>query len=117
MLYDFISVTRYLTSIDVDKLSRLLQYSKIPYQVNEHGPNTGNGQNLYFEIKVSTQHYSKAKAITQKFKAAQLIESQRCPKCGSLNKELIEKPTIIQRIIYVGTTPVRCKKCSTVYAI
>ena len=111
---DFISLVSYLDSSELEILKAKLQRSKIPCLTNEHGPNTGTGQNFYFEIKVNPRHYTQAKRVVEEFKL-QASKNQRCPNCRSSSWETISNPTILQKIIYIGTTPIRCKKCKTIY--
>lgn len=114
---DFISLTSYLNRSEMEKLKRRLEQARIACLVNEHGPNTGNRQNFYYEIKVSSEQYHKATKIAHDFKETQRIKNQRCPKCGSSNWEPVPKLSLFQKIIYVGTTPVRCKDCNTKYIL
>lgn len=113
---DFVSLIDYLDFKESEALKSQLQESKILCLVNEHGAHMGDDQNVYFEIKVSPNHYIQAKKIAEKFKVSQFVKKQRCPKCGSLAREPVPRLAFFQRLLYIGTIPVRCKKCKKIYA-
>jgi hypothetical protein len=117
MSKEFVSLTQYLNGSEMEKLRGHLEHAKIICFINEHGPHAGKRQNFYYEIKVSSDQYYQAKKIFRDFKESQRIENQRCPKCRSLDWEPVPKLNFLQKIIYIGTTPVRCKDCKTKYIL
>ncbi len=117
MATDLISLISYLDFKESEALKQQLHQSKIHCLVNEHGAHMGDDQNVYFEIKVNLAQYKQAKKIAEQFKVSRFIKNQRCPNCKSLARELPPKLTIFQKLLYIGTTPVRCKKCKKVYGL
>jgi hypothetical protein len=112
---DLVSLIEYLDSIELQTLQADLSRAGINCVVNNHGPRSGKTRSFYYEIRVSYEQYSRAARIVEEFKASQSKKSQRCPKCKALAPEPLEKLTFFQRIYYMGTTPVRCQECKTVY--
>jgi hypothetical protein len=116
MSADFISLASYLTTDELDSIKGRLSSSKIKYIVNGHGAKS-RYHSAYYEIRVAKEDYVQAKIIVDKFKVSNFLKNKNCPKCNSTNYEVIEKLNIFQKILYIGTTPVKCKKCKTKFFI
>lgn len=117
MSNDFISIISYVKPDELQILKKQLDGGKIKYIVNGQGATIGYEDEDYYEIRVAKQDYPTAKSIVNKFKAARFVKSRQCPKCKSPLYEPITNLNFFQKILYVGTTPVRCKKCKTKFVI
>jgi RNase P subunit RPR2 len=113
---DSVSLASYLTTSELDTLKGRLNSSKIKYVVNGHGAKS-RYQSAYYEIRVAKEDYPQAKIIANKFKAANFIKSRSCPKCSSTVYEEVTDLSFFQKILHIGTTPVKCKKCKTQFFI
>lgn len=116
MADDFITLASYLTTSELETLKGRLNSNGIKYAVNGHGAKS-RYQSAYYEVRVSKEDYEEAKSIADKFKAANLAKSRKCPKCGTTSYERVTDLGFFERLFYIGTTAVKCKKCKTKYAI
>lgn len=116
MANDFVTLVSYLTTSELDNLKGKLNGSSIKYIVNGHGAKS-RYHSAYYEIRVLQEDYAQAKMIVAKFKAANFIKSKTCPKCGSTQYEPITHLSFFKKLLYLGTTPVKCKKCKTQFAL
>lgn len=114
---DLISLISFLEGDELQVLKKQLDENKIIYFINKHGGTTGYEDSDYYEIKVSPVDYNRSKAIANKFKASNFIKSRKCPRCGSLSNEPVKSLSLFQKIFFLGTTPVQCKKCKKVFTI
>lgn len=113
---NFVTLISYLDEHEAKALQKMLSEKNINYLSNGHG-GASRFRSFYYEISVSSEDLPRAKEITSKFKVSQSLKKNKCPKCGSLVHELVKDLGFFQRILYIGTTPVRCKKCKTLFGI
>lgn len=76
MQSDFVSLIEYLDFKESEALKSQLKESNIPCLVNEHGAHMGDDQSIYFEIKVSPDHYIQAKKIAEQFKVSRFVKKK-----------------------------------------
>jgi|SRR5690606_24194457 len=114
---DFIHLISYLRARELQVLRSQLDGNKIRYTVNGHGATIGYEDDDYYEIRVAGEDYPTAKRIANKFKASNFIKSRQCPKCKSTLYEPAKNLSFFQKIFFLGTTPVQCKKCKTKYPL
>jgi hypothetical protein len=117
MADNFISLISYLESDELHLLKKQLDQGNIIYLVKSHGANTGDNEAIYYQVEVSEQDYNRSKPIIDSFKVSQFGKKKKCPKCGSPLHYPVKKLTFFQKILYIGTTPVKCKKCKTIFGI
>jgi hypothetical protein len=116
MSTDFVSIASYLDGDDVQVVRKKLDSSGILYIVVK-GSNDYYYSGEYYQVKVDPKHFSAAKGIINSLRAENFIRSRKCPKCGSMVNEPVTGLNIFQKLLYLGTTPVRCKKCKTKFVI
>lgn len=116
MSANFVTLISYLDEYEAQALKKLLSEKKIEYQSNGHG-GASRFRSFYYEISVSSEDLLRAKEIIGKFKVSQSLKKNKCPKCGSLLHEPVKNLGFFQKILYTGTTPVKCKKCKTLFGI
>lgn len=114
---DLIILINYLKASEAESLKSELNSNKINYITKAHGATTGYEDDDYYQIMVAREDYSRAKVVANKFRARTFVKSRQCPKCKSMQYEPVTGLNFFQRILYWGTTPVRCKKCKTRYVI
>lgn len=113
---DIISLISYLTLSELDSIKARLNSHNIKYIVNGHGARS-RYHSAYYEIRVRKKDYKKAKGIADRFRAETFLKSRKCPKCGSRLYESVSNLNFFQKLLYLGTTPVKCKKCGNKYFI
>lgn len=113
---DFVQLISYLKLSELESLKSRLNAEKIEYVVSGHGA-ASRYHSQYYEIRVLQKDFNKAKAVANKFRAASFVKSRQCPKCKSPLYEPVTKLNFLQKIFFMGTTPVQCKKCKTKYVI
>lgn len=113
---DFVELIDYLKPSELESLQNRLDAEKIEHIVSGHGA-ASRHHSQYYAVMVLRTDYHKAKEIANKFRAADFVKGRQCPKCKSLLYAPVVKLNMLQRILYLGTTPVRCKKCGTKFAI
>jgi RNase P subunit RPR2 len=112
---DFVSLISYIDADELQELKKQLEGNRIKYIVNKQGATAAYIHSNYYEIKVPLQDYDAAKAIANRFKATRFVKSRKCPKCKSPLYDPVTKLNFFQKILYLGTTPVQCRKCGTKY--
>jgi hypothetical protein len=117
MTKDLVSLISFLEGDEVQVLKKQLDENKIIYLINKHGGSVGYEDSDYYEIKVSPVDYTRSKVIIGKFKASSFNKSQKCPRCGSLSHKPVKTLNLFQKIFFLGTTPVKCKKCKKVFTV
>lgn len=111
-----IQIIDYLDEHEAKIVKTMLSAKGIQYIANGHG-GASKYQSYYFKISVSHLDQAAASKIIAEFKASQKVKKNRCPKCNSGIYEPAKDLNIFQKILYLGTTPVRCKKCKTLFGI
>lgn len=114
---DFVSVISFLSPSELQIVKKQLTGNGVTFIVKECGGTIGYEDSDYFEVLVSPNDFSRAKSIVSKFKVTQFVKSRKCPKCGSMVNEPVTGLNIFQKLLYLGTSPVRCKKCKTKFVI
>lgn len=114
---NFISRIGYLGPGELQILKKRLDQLKVIYLVKSHGANTGDNNSLYYRVEVSEQDYNRSKSIPNSFRASQLAKRKKCPKCNSPLHSPLKRLTFFQKILYIGISPVKYKKCKTIFAI
>jgi hypothetical protein len=113
---ELITVTSHLKKEEADRIKRLLNSVQINSIVSGHDA-ASRHSSLYYQIGVKREDFRSAKHIIDKEKVKIFIEGKKCPECEYLGYREIEKKGLWQRLLYVGTTLVQCKKCKHKYGI
>lgn len=113
---EFIQVISYLDEHEAQALKKLLSEKNIKYLSNGHG-GASRFRSYYYQISISSDDLGRAKEIINKFKVSQFVNKRKCPSCGSLLYEPAQNLNFFQKLLYLGTTPVQCKKCKTKFGI
>ena len=116
MADNFVELISYLKFSELESLKSRVNAEKIEYIVNGHGADS-RYHSQYYQIRVLQKDYNKANEIANKFRAADFVKGRQCTKCKSPLYEPVTKLNFLQKILYMGTTPVRCKKCGTKFVI
>lgn len=110
----FISLGRYFTHDEVQNIKGQLQAQDIRHLIKGHGPHLGNPTEFsvseYFEVEVDSDKLQTAKVIADKVRVKRFVDNQKCPKCGHLGHVTVDK-SMLERVLFIGTTLVQCKKC------
>ena len=114
---NFISLISYLEPDELQGLKKQLDQVKVIYLVKSHGANTDDNESLYYQVEVSEKDYNRSKSIANSFRASQFVKKKKCPKCNSPLHSPVKGLTFFQKILYTGTTPVKCGKCKTIFGI
>jgi hypothetical protein len=118
---DLVSLGRYLTYEESERIKGQLNTLKIKYISSGHGLHTGEpigaDSSEFFEIKVNSTDSKRAKEIFNREKVKSSITRLKCPKCGHFGYTEVTNKSIFQKIYYLGTTLVECKKCKEKFTI
>lgn len=116
MADDFVELIGYLKLSELETIQNRLNAEKIKYVVSGHGAESRH-HSQYYAVTVLRRDYDKANEIANKFRAANFVKSRQCPECKSPLYAPARKLNFLQKMLYMGTTPVRCKKCGTRFVI
>ena len=111
-----IKVASFLSDSELKAVKRGLEGQRIKCFVSNRGSVPGEYHDPYFEISVNSADYEKAKSVVDKALVKSLEENNKCPKCKATEYWAIEKK-LWQRLFYLSTTPVVCKKCGCKYIV
>jgi hypothetical protein len=113
----YIKVAEFLTSSEAEAIKHSLRSNSIEFTFNGTGANYDEtGGSVYYEISVSQDQYDKARrliAINRKPAKGEV----KCPHCGFTGYRTKPKKTIFQRLLYLGTELVECKKCKRNFGV
>jgi hypothetical protein len=112
-----IKIASFLSESDCNSLTAELHARRIAHFASSKGSEPGAYHDPYFEVSVGAMDYLTAKRIANKIRAKVLIESRMCPTCKTASYGIIEKKGLFEKLYYLGTTRVQCKKCKTKYVI
>lgn len=113
---ELITVVSHLTSDESSHVKGILNSLKIPFIESGHDAKS-RYSSLYYQIRVERKNYRTAKQVVDRNKARIFIDSRKCPNCKSLGYKEIEKKGFWKKMLYVGTTLVRCNKCKHEFGI
>jgi hypothetical protein len=111
-----ITVANYLTVEERNRLMSFFNARKIPFVVNGHGPTDKFGS-YYYLIKVEKRNFDIANNLVKSEKSRIFMASKKCPNCKSLDFTRLVKKGLWERVLYFGTTVVRCNFCKSKYSI
>jgi hypothetical protein len=112
---DFILAASFLKESEKNAIIHQLEQQGINYLINKHGA-ASRTRSYYFEIKVDPIDSEKAAKIINDYKINLLAQKNNCPYCKSSFYEPI-KLSFFKRLLFIGTTPVKCKNCKKTYGI
>lgn len=110
------TVISHLTADEANRVKGILNSSKIPFVASGHDAKS-RFSSLYYQIRVERKNLKAAKQIVAKHRAQVFIDGRKCPKCKSPGYKEIEKKGIWKKLLYMGTTLVKCNKCKNEFAI
>ncbi|MFN7651887.1 MAG: hypothetical protein ACK5PC_01570 [Cyclobacteriaceae bacterium] len=113
---ELVTLISHLTDDETNRIKGILNSLKIPLIISGHDAKS-RYSSLYYQIKVERKNLSIAKQIIAKHRAQVFIDSRKCPKCKSLGYKEIEKKGLWKKLLYIGTTLVKCNKCKNEFAI
>jgi hypothetical protein len=111
-----VTVISHLTADESNRVKGLLNSSNIAFVASGHDAKS-RYSSLYYQIKVERKNLKTAKQIVARHRAQVFIDSRKCPKCKSLGYKEIEKKGFWKKLLYAGTTLVKCNKCRNEFAI
>ncbi len=111
-----IKIPRILEAKEAREVENALKGRAIPYFISNRGSATPY-HDTYYQISVNAGDYLLARRIVMRVLANSLIENQKCPKCKYEGYKIIVNKNWLERIYYIGTTRVQCKKCKTKFVI
>jgi hypothetical protein len=113
---ELVTVISHLTTDEASRVQGILNSLKIPFVTSGHDAKS-RYSSLYYQIRVERINLRTAKVVVAKQRAQIFIDSRKCPKCKSLGYKEIEKKGLWKKILYMGTTLVRCNKCKNEFSI
>ena len=111
-----VTVISHLTADEANRVKGILNSLKIPFIASGHEAKS-RFSSLYYQIRVEKENLKAARHIVNKHCARVFIDSRKCPKCKSLGYKEIEKKGFWNKLLYAGTTLVKCNKCKNEFAI
>jgi hypothetical protein len=112
-----IKVSSFLDKTEIAEVESALREPKIEYFISSKGSASGRYHDPFYQVSVNATDYILTRRIVSRILAKSLIENQKCPKCKTLGYKVIEKKNWIERLYYLGTTRVQCRKCKNKYVI
>lgn len=109
-------VIEYLTEPELNSIKSQLKNAGIVFVVKQHG-GASKRESFYYKVAVEEKDLEEALKIARRIKVRQVSKKVRCPKCDSAVYKKVTNLNWFMRLLYFGTTPVRCKKCRTMYGI
>jgi phage FluMu protein Com len=113
---ELVTVISHLTADEANRVKGILNSLKIPFVASGHDAKS-RYSSLYYQIRVERKNIKTARQIVAKHRAQVFIDSRKCPKCKSLGYQEIEKKGLWKKLLYMGTTLVRCNKCKNEFSI
>lgn len=113
---DLVTVISHLTADEANRVKGILNSFRIPFVVTGHDAKS-RYSSLYYLIRVERKNFKTAKQIVDKHRVQVFMDSRKCPKCGSSGYKEIEKKGFWRKVLYAGTTLVKCNKCKNTFAI
>ena len=113
---ELVTVISHLTADEANRLKGILNSLRIPFVASGHDAKSRH-HSLYYQIAVEKKNLKTARQIVANHRAQVFIDSRKCPKCKSLGYTEIEKKGFWKKLLYAGTTPVKCNKCRNEFAI
>ncbi len=111
-----IKIPTFLERSEASQVEVALKGRRIRYFISNKG-SAGTYHDRYYQFSVPVADYILTRRIILRILAKSFIENQKCPNCKHLGYRIIPKKTWFERLYYVGTTRVQCKKCGTKYVI
>ena len=112
-----IKIASFLSKSECNALTAELNSRRIVHFSSSKGSAPGKYHDPYFEVSVGPLDFVTAKRIANRIRANALIESRKSPTCKTSSYGIIEKKGLFEKLYYLGTTRVQCKKCKTKYVI
>ena len=113
----YVKIAEFLTSSEAEAIKHTLRNNSIEFVSNGTGPNYGEaGGSVYYEISVAEGQYEKARRLITKNRKG-VKREVKCPHCGYAGYRTKPKQTIFQKLFYLGTELVECKKCKRNFGV